>query len=168
MEYNIFWKQVELEEYSIYFVYSTSESGIAGRVNSDDIFRWTLVFYSGVEFFLFHLNSNRWSSEYLFQVFLFLKILKRNAAKAPILFSKTTWKIICRRFRLHISLGLPCLFKLTSKKPKSCEKFRNCSPLHNTFQSLHTKLDTKNTNIQMYHHYVQRETAFSTLSKQKY
>ena len=27
--------------------------------------------------FLFHLNWNRWSSEYLFQLFLFLKSLKR-------------------------------------------------------------------------------------------
>ena len=31
MECNIFWEQVELEEYSIYSVYSTSETEIAGR-----------------------------------------------------------------------------------------------------------------------------------------
>ena len=44
-------------------------------------FRWTLDFYSRIEWFLFHLNWNRWSLEYLFQVFLFLKSLKRNVAK---------------------------------------------------------------------------------------
>ena len=31
MECNIFWEQVELEDYSIYSVCSTSEGGIAGR-----------------------------------------------------------------------------------------------------------------------------------------
>ena len=31
MECSIFWEKVELEEYSICSVYSTSESGIAGR-----------------------------------------------------------------------------------------------------------------------------------------
>ena len=35
MEYNIFWEWVELEKYSIFSVYSTSESGIAGRVGID-------------------------------------------------------------------------------------------------------------------------------------
>ena len=31
MECNIFWEQVELKEYSMCSVYSTPESGIAGR-----------------------------------------------------------------------------------------------------------------------------------------
>ena len=31
MECRIFWESVELEEYSIYSIYSTPESGIAGR-----------------------------------------------------------------------------------------------------------------------------------------
>ena len=35
MECNIFWEQVELEDYSIYSIYSTSESGIAGIVVID-------------------------------------------------------------------------------------------------------------------------------------
>ena len=47
--------------------------------NSGDRFGWTLDFYSGIQWFLFHLNWNRWSLEYLFQVFIFLKSLERNA-----------------------------------------------------------------------------------------
>ena len=62
---------VELEEYSMYFVYSTSKSGV-GEIVVIDFNDFGLLF-------LFHLNWNRWSSEYLFQlhVFLFLKNLKR-------------------------------------------------------------------------------------------
>ena len=49
MECNIFWEQVELEEYSIYAVCSTLESGIAGRtgiagivvIDSDGL--WTFI-----------------------------------------------------------------------------------------------------------------------------
>ena len=48
--------------------------------NSSDRFGWTLDFYSGIEWFLSHLNWNRWSLEYLFQLFLILKSLNRNAA----------------------------------------------------------------------------------------
>ena len=71
---------IELEEYSIYSVYSTSESGIGGRTGTVVIsFRWALDFYSGIEWFLFHLKWNRWRSECLFQLFFFLKSLKRNA-----------------------------------------------------------------------------------------
>ena len=75
MECNIFWEYAELEEYSIY---STSESGIAERrgiagiVVTDLDKLWTFI--------LFHLNWNRWSLEYLFQLFLFLKSLKQNTA----------------------------------------------------------------------------------------
>ena len=63
-----FWEQVELEEYSIYSVYSTSEIEIAGKVgiaswNSGDRLRRTLDFRSRKELFLFHLNWNRRSSE---------------------------------------------------------------------------------------------------------
>ena len=62
---------VELEEYSMYSVYSTSKSGVAEIVVID--------FNDFGLLFMFHLNWNRWSSEYLFQlhVFLFLKNLKR-------------------------------------------------------------------------------------------
>ena len=48
--------------------------------SSCDRFGWTLDIYSRIEWFLFHLNWNRWSSECLFQVSLFLKSLQRNAA----------------------------------------------------------------------------------------
>ena len=41
MEYNIFGEWVEL--YSIYSVYSTSESGIAGRVVMDLDGLWTFI-----------------------------------------------------------------------------------------------------------------------------
>ena len=58
--------------------------------NSCHRFRWTLDFYSRIELFLFHLNWNRWSSESLFQVFVFPKSLKRNAA----IITLTLW--ICR------------------------------------------------------------------------
>ena len=47
--------------------------------NSCDRFRWALDFYSGIEWFLSHLKWNRWRSECLFQLFFFLKSLKRNA-----------------------------------------------------------------------------------------
>ena len=60
---------VEPEEYSMCSVYSTSKSGVAGIVVID--------FNNIGLLFLFHLNWNRWSSEYLFQLFLFLKNLKR-------------------------------------------------------------------------------------------
>ena len=59
----------ELEEYSMYSVYSTSKSGVAEIVVID--------FNDFGLLFLFHLNWNMWSSEYLFQLFLFLKSLKR-------------------------------------------------------------------------------------------
>ena len=80
---NIFWKKVELEEYSIYSVYSTLETGIAGRARKtgtvviDQERMWTLN--SPIEWFLFHQNWNSWSSECLFLLFLFLKSFKRNA-----------------------------------------------------------------------------------------
>ena len=51
--------------------------------NGCDRFRWTLDIYSGIKWFLFHLNWKRWSSVCLFQVFLFLKSLKRNATQVP-------------------------------------------------------------------------------------
>ena len=60
---------VELEEYSMYSVYSTLKSGVAEIMVID--------FNDVGLLFLFHLNWNRWSSEYLFQLFLFLKNLKR-------------------------------------------------------------------------------------------
>ena len=60
---------IELEEYSMYSVYSTSKSGVAGIVVKD--------FNDFGLLFLFDLNWNRWSSKYLFQLFLFLKSLKR-------------------------------------------------------------------------------------------
>ena len=60
---------VELEEYSMYSVYPTSKSGVAGIVVID--------FNDFGLLFLFHLNWNRWSSEYLLQLFLFLKNLER-------------------------------------------------------------------------------------------
>ena len=59
---------VEQEEYSMYSVYSTSKSGVAGIVVKD--------FNDVGLLFLFDLNWNRWSSKYLFQLFLFLKSLK--------------------------------------------------------------------------------------------
>ena len=37
--------------------------------NSGDRFGWTLDFYFGIQWFLFHLNWNRWSLEYLFQLY---------------------------------------------------------------------------------------------------
>ena len=43
MECNIFWEWVELEEYSIYSVYSTSESGMAGIVVIDSDGLWTFI-----------------------------------------------------------------------------------------------------------------------------
>ena len=59
--------------------------------NSGDRFGWTLDFYSGIEWFLFHLNWNRWSLEYLFQVFLFQRSLKRNGTldSAPCSFASS-------------------------------------------------------------------------------
>ena len=60
---------MELEEYSMHSVYSTSKSGVAGIVVKD--------FNDFLPLFLFDLNWNRWSSKYLFQLFLFLKSLKR-------------------------------------------------------------------------------------------
>ena len=60
---------VELEEYSMYSMYSTSKSGVAEIV--------VINFKDFGLLFLFHLNWNRWSSEYLFQLFLSLKNLKR-------------------------------------------------------------------------------------------
>ena len=59
MECISFCEQVELGEYSIYSVYSTSKSGVAGIVV---IVPTTLDFYSGIKWFPFHLNWNRWSS----------------------------------------------------------------------------------------------------------
>ena len=47
--------------------------------NGVDRFGWALDFYPRTEWFLCHLNWNRWSLEYLFQVFFFLEGLKRNA-----------------------------------------------------------------------------------------
>ena len=46
-----------------------SKSGVAGIV--------VINFNDFGLLFMFHLNWNRWSSEYLFQLFLFLKNLKR-------------------------------------------------------------------------------------------
>ena len=46
MECNIFWEKVKLEEYSIYSVYSTSESAIAeiaGIVVIDSGILWTFI-----------------------------------------------------------------------------------------------------------------------------
>ena len=60
---------VELEEYSMYSVYSTSKSGVAEIVMID--------FNDFGLLFVFDLKWNRWTSEYLFQLFLFLKYLKR-------------------------------------------------------------------------------------------
>ena len=63
---------VELEEYSMYSVYSTSKIGVAGVAGVA-----VIDFNDFGLLFLFHLNWNRWSSKYLFQLFLFLKNLKR-------------------------------------------------------------------------------------------
>ena len=51
---------------------TTSKSGVAGIV--------VINFNDFGLLFMFHLNWNRWSSEYLFQLFLFLKNLKKNNA----------------------------------------------------------------------------------------
>ena len=53
-------------------------------------------FYSVIERILFDLNWNRRSSEYLFQVFLFLKSLERNVCglKKSFSISKTSQKTI--------------------------------------------------------------------------
>ena len=44
-----------LKDYSIYSIYSTSESEIAG-IMALNRFQWTLDFYSGIGSSLFYLN----------------------------------------------------------------------------------------------------------------
>ena len=89
---------VELEEYSMYSVGNNSPKSLKSitTIPSTPLFEveyhlkeWNTTSKSGVAgivvinfndfglLFLFHVNWNRWSSEYLFQLFLFLKNLKR-------------------------------------------------------------------------------------------
>ena len=67
-----------MEEYSISSVYSTSESGMAGRAEIAGIMVIDVDFYLEIGRSLFHLNWNRWSSSYLFWLFPFLESLLRS------------------------------------------------------------------------------------------
>ena len=76
--------------------------------NSSDRSRRTLDFYSRIERFLFHLNWNMWSLKCLFQLFLFLKSLKRSAVQ------ESLWKKACltiNTYRTAVSPTLDLLYK---------------------------------------------------------